>query len=143
MSIVALDPTTVEQFWSKVRQEGACLVWTAATFENGYGRFSNKIFGTQRAHLIALQLAEIEIPPGLMADHLCRNKRCVNVAHLEPVTNQENQRRGLWGLRTHCNYGHEYTPENTHLQVVKGRKYPKRRCRTCARDNQRRARSGS
>lgn len=34
------------------------------------------------------------IPPGLQIDHLCRNKICVNPAHLEPVTHRENLMRG-------------------------------------------------
>jgi hypothetical protein len=34
------------------------------------------------------------IPDGLVLDHLCRNKKCVNPDHLEPVTNAENLRRG-------------------------------------------------
>lgn len=34
------------------------------------------------------------IPSGLVLDHVCRNPRCVNPAHLEPVTQAENLRRG-------------------------------------------------
>jgi hypothetical protein len=42
------------------------------------------------------------VPPGLQLDHVydrgCRSKRCVNPAHLEPVTRAENQRRS-WRSR--------------------------------------------
>lgn len=34
------------------------------------------------------------IPEGLWLDHLCRNRRCVNPDHLEPVTHIENCWRG-------------------------------------------------
>lgn len=35
------------------------------------------------------------IPDGLVLDHLCRVKMCVNPEHLEPVTQRENCIRGL------------------------------------------------
>lgn len=35
-----------------------------------------------------------KIAPGMHIDHKCRNPRCVNPAHLEPVTPSENMRRG-------------------------------------------------
>ena len=34
------------------------------------------------------------IPTGMHLDHLCKNRICVNPAHLEPVSNQENAQRG-------------------------------------------------
>lgn len=33
------------------------------------------------------------IPDGMVLDHLCENKLCVNINHLEPVTSSENTRR--------------------------------------------------
>jgi hypothetical protein len=73
-------------------------------------------------------------------DHLCRNRCCVNPAHLEPVTRKVNLGRSpLVGrgagtaqtAKTHCPQGHEYTPENT--RIARGKRY----CKTCHRDCER------
>ena len=92
--------------------ENGCTLWQASRAKNGYGEFWD---GTRlvRAHRWAYEQVHGPIPAGLDLDHLCRNRACVTVSHLEPVTRQENARRGLWGrLRTHCIRGHLYTPEN-------------------------------
>ncbi|KRR06741.1 hypothetical protein CQ12_40815 [Bradyrhizobium jicamae] len=33
--------------------------------------------------------------------------------------------------KTHCNYGHAMTPENTVIVQIRANKYPHRQCRTC------------
>jgi hypothetical protein len=57
----------------------------------------------------------------------------VNPAHLEPVTNGENVLRGeaitaKYARATHCDRGHEYSPENTYWR---GPNKEHRRCRAC------------
>ncbi len=62
------------------------------------------------------------IPEELVLDHLCRNTRCVNPDHLEPVTLKENLLRGRGAAannarKTHCLRGHELSKPNTRLRT--------------------------
>ena len=119
-----------DRFWSKVTVAGddECWEWTGATHK-GYGKIMliHGVFAA--AHRLAYEFLVGPIPPKMQLDHLCRNRGCVNPAHLDPVTNQENARRGLRGsLVTHCVHGHAYTQANTFV-----RKNGRRACRTCNR----------
>lgn len=138
------------RFWSKVAlpNTNGCMLWLASrTTTGGYGCFG--VAGkTRRAHRVAYELTFGPIPNGLVVDHLCRVRHCVNPDHLEVVTQAENHRRGvphpasllssaahLGGLatgalsraKTHCPQGHPYSEENTYV-APKG----DRRCRACA-----------
>jgi hypothetical protein len=117
----ALEP----RFWPQVVKGPECWEWTGHQ-RNGYG--SIRAYGRQLgAHRVAYQLAFGPIPAGLTIDHLCRNKLCVNPAHLEPVTIGENVRRWARTI-THCPTGHPYDEANTWTDR-KGH----RQCRACGR----------
>lgn len=104
-----------ERFERYVDRSGECHRWTGAHDDHGYGTLNRKD-GSARVHRIALELAGIEIPPGMTVDHVwargCQFRDCVRVAHLEVVTVAENNRRRS-AVITHCAQGHEFTPENT------------------------------
>lgn len=126
---------TPDYFWSRAdRSNGpdACWPWIAAVDSCGYGRV--KVAQRDlKAHRVAYEFAVGPIPDGLTIDHLCRNKPCVNPAHLEPVTWRENlHRAGRMGDETHCLNGHEFTPENTRIRHGRDGR-TSRRCRVCTR----------
>jgi hypothetical protein len=128
-----------QRFWDKTRSEDAgyatpCLTWTGYKQPNGYGKFG--LNGkTEYAHRVAYRLLVGPIPEGLMIDHLCRNRACVNVEHMEAVTNKVNILRGETimaanAAKTHCPQGHEFSEENTYIRPSTG----SRHCRTCMRE---------
>lgn len=104
-----------ERFWEKVDRRGddECWPWLAALSDKGYGMFNATFSGTGVAHRIAYMLLIGPVPDGLVLDHLCRVRHCVNPSHLEPVTAEENTSRGIRATQTHCKRGHEFTAENT------------------------------
>lgn len=102
--------------------------------------------GTSKAaHRAMYELMVGPIAHGLDLDHLCHtsdchlgkdcpHRRCINPAHLEPVTERTNVLRGngvaaVNASKTHCKRGHEFTPENTYVWSKPSRPY--RACRKC------------
>lgn len=129
-----------DRLWPKVDKAGPvalwrgapgnCWVWTAVRVK-GYGVLSTSC-GNRYAHRLTYELLVGPIPEGLHIDHRCRRKACCNPAHLEPVTNAENVRRGNAGAyqaqKTHCKQGHPYDAENTLYRRTGGRS-----CKACHR----------
>jgi hypothetical protein len=92
------DQRLPERFWTKVQVgPGGCWLWTARLTEKGYGDFYLGPGHTRRAHRVAYLtlVGPVEGP----LDHLCRVRRCVNPAHVEPVSSPENTRRGALDRR--------------------------------------------
>lgn len=75
-----------------------CWEWQGIKYPTGYGQISLWLGDrqtTRRAHRVGYELLVGAIPDGLVLDHLCENRACVNPAHLEPVTQSVNVRRSL------------------------------------------------
>ena len=143
---VTADPA--EHLLAKVEVgPGDCLLWTGYVDPKGYPRIS--IPGRKAAHAyrVAYELFVGPIPDGLTLDHTCHNgdpdcpggttcrhRRCVNPAHLEPVSQRENILRGksrsaVLARRTHCPNGHPFDDANTYVTRA-----GVRHCRACKRE---------
>lgn len=140
------------RFWEKVDRTdpSGCWMWTASVYRNGYGQFT--VLGVPiKAHRWAYHHLVGRVPEGMRLDHTCHSRdtwciggddcphrRCVNPAHLEPVTDRENSRRGMGApgrnfRKTHCDQGHAFDAANTRWRSTRyGRE-----CRTCHREKTR------
>lgn len=123
----------MDRFWSKVdRQTEGCWKWKGSINGYGYGLFCFR--GTSWiASRFVWQALNGPAPADMVVDHICNTRSCVRPDHLRILTDKANLLRGTGiaakcARKTHCNQGHEFTPENTY--VWKG---TDRHCRTCHR----------
>ena len=66
-----------------------CWHWQGACSSRGYSSIWWE--GRMRAgHRLVYELLVAPTPEGLVVDHLCRNRRCVNPQHLRPCTSSDN-----------------------------------------------------
>jgi hypothetical protein len=128
--------------------EQGCWLWPGQP-EHGYGIICYNA-GGKELKLAVHRLVYLNLvgDPGddVPLDHLCHerltcnvdpydcpHRRCFNPDHLEPSTIGANARRGNTPMganaaKTVCDYGHEFTPENTYIHPTGAR-----RCRACHR----------
>lgn len=105
-----------------------CWVCTYAQNYSGYTRI-NDDGRIRRCHRAMYEEAVGAIPDGLVCDHICRVRNCVNPAHIEIITQRANVLRGdhplvlLWRTNT-CKRGHSL--DGAYLAPDGSR-----RCRTC------------
>ena len=109
-----------QSFWAKVDKSGECWLWLGRRSNEGYGLLGFQGKSGATAHRVAYELSVSGIPKGLVIDHLCRTRHCVNPRHLEVVTQRENILRGIGASaknakKTHCPKGHEYSNANTYI----------------------------
>lgn len=90
---------TVDGFWALAEPEpnSGCWIWMGTRTRKGYGKVSFHS-RSRHAHRVALIIGTRKSIDGLEIDHRCRNRACVNPAHLEIVSHRENVHRG-WAAR--------------------------------------------
>jgi hypothetical protein len=113
-----------------------CFIWESALDRDGYGSVS--IGGKKvKVHRHVWEEAHGKIPKGLLIDHRCRVRSCINVDHLRIVTNQVNLTENVVGIgwqihasKESCKNGHPFSEANTYR--YKGGRY----CRACRKDRE-------
>ncbi|WP_372489607.1 HNH endonuclease signature motif containing protein [Prescottella equi] len=101
--------------------DSGCHVSTYSVGSHGYAQIGWQQYGERivtLAHRVAWIAEHGPIQPGFTVDHVCKNRKCVNVQHLRLLSNFENARRTSgrdWELGK-CVHGHG----NEHLRPVNG-----------------------
>lgn len=119
-----------DRWLARIRpQPNGCWEWAGAHSPAGYGRIYVAPKTWANAHRAGYELLVGPVPEGLVLDHLCRNRGCVNPAHVEPVTTKENIRRGDATSKGWCHRGHDITdPANRYDRKDKPGRW---NCRAC------------
>lgn len=136
-----VDPKIRVERNSVIDPDTGCWNWTGTRHREGYGQSTKP--GSAKKQMLAHRLSyEAHVGPiadGMVIDHLCENRLCVNPDHMEVVMNGTNVYRGnSWAgknmRKTHCVRGHEFTPENTRIVRRSNGSGEYRECRACRRN---------
>ena len=99
---------------SDISRNSECIEWWGSKYPNGYGQiYLGSLDKKAYAHRVSYEAFFGSIPSPLEIDHLCRNRKCVNIDHLEAVTHKVNCLRGNGigaknARKDRCHRGHKY-----------------------------------
>lgn len=110
MRLTAPEATRFASRYIVVRD---CWLWAKGLDKDGYGSFFFRR-KNRRAHRVAWFAYRGDIPKGMVVNHICKIRNCVNPQHLELLTPRENSlkdslsRGAINARKTHCPKGHSY-----------------------------------
>jgi hypothetical protein len=90
------------------RSPDGCLISRYSTGSHGYAQAWDGQT-VVLAHRLVWEWNHGPIPKGMTIDHLCHNRKCIEITHLRQITNLDNARRngpGDWPLDGQCKHGH-------------------------------------
>lgn len=140
MDSTAWTPKAIARWEAKIdRRPNGCWIFTSNIAPDGYAHFW--LAGRGRsAHRLSFERAYGWVPEKPMViDHLCRNRACINPAHLEAVHELVNIHRGERKYKGVCRRGHVLTKENTIIRQpasTRPNSLPYINCRQCYNDGQ-------
>lgn len=115
-----------ERFMGRTKKHLGCWLWQGPLDKDGYGSFYLRR-KARRAHRVGWYMLHGEIPDGMVINHVCGHRNCVNPQHLTLMTVRENALKDSYSIgavnarKTHCPQGHTYD------KVYSGGRY----CSTC------------
>ena len=110
-----------ERFFKFVEKTDTCWNWIGF-INDGYGKFNIKdVDGKWKqyfSHRVSWSIHGRKFTDGMVLDHICRNRKCINPDHLREVTPEENVLKNSLSFvsinseKTKCPSGHLYLGEN-------------------------------
>ncbi len=114
---------TIYRFWVKVDKSASdgCWLWTASCDSYGYPRISvnGRLVSATR---FSYELTNSPIESGKELHHTCGKRKCVQPAHLKPLTRQEHL--ALHGLPQTMYRGHKDPIEEAITHLIQETHYP-------------------